>query len=77
MAEWKGIVQTQASLFAQNLAHLAFSVIHSRGKLLSVSELNHTQLETSIKHEIMGSCKEQQHSICDKDLQFVAMGARN
>jgi len=34
MAEWKGNVQSQASLFAKNIAHLEFSVIHSCGKLL-------------------------------------------
>jgi len=77
MVEWKRNVQTQASLFAQNLERLAFSIIHSRGKLLSVSVLNHTQIVTSITHEIMGSCKEQQHLICDNARQFVAMGARS
>ena len=77
MTEWKRNVQTQGSLFAQHLAHLAFSITHSRGKLLSVSVLNHTQLETSITHEIMGSCKEQQYSICDNARQFVAMEVRN
>jgi len=44
MAEWKGNVQSQATLFAKNIAHLEFSVIHPCGKILSVSVLNHTQL---------------------------------
>ena len=77
MAEWKENVQSQASLFARHFAHLAFSVIHSCEKPLSVSVLNHTQLEISFTHEIMGSCNEQQHPIRDNARQFVAMGARN
>ena len=77
MAGWKGNVQSQASLFTKYVVNLAFSIVHSCGKLLSVSALNHTQLETSFTHEIMGSCKEQHYPICDNARQFVAMGARN
>ena len=51
--------------------------LHFQLFIHAVSVLNHTQLETSFTHEITGSCKEQQHPICDNARKFVATGARN